>query len=148
MTNTRKGKLVQVYKTDQTTNDPLGNAQFSVNGETITSDDTGYTETILLPVSDTDYELRETQVPAGYTMPEHPSLISVSADQVIYQQGPMSEPQIATGNQNGAYQVNITNNPGVPLPHTGGPGTAGITAVGALLLLASLTALLLRRRRA
>ncbi|MBQ8953001.1 MAG: LPXTG cell wall anchor domain-containing protein [Clostridia bacterium] len=47
-----------------------------------------------------------------------------------------------------SYTLTVTNNPGVALPSTGGPGTTWLTLVGALLALAGLAGLVSRRRRA
>ncbi len=145
-TNTRNRQIVQVYKTDTQDGTALEGAQFTLNGSTITSGPDGYTGTVTLPVRETAYELEETVAPAGYAKLENPSTITVSADGVSYTQGTSGQPTQASINSNGAYQINITNTAGTPLPTTGGIGTTIFYVLGSLLVVGCGVVLVARRR--
>ena len=68
MTNTRKVKTVQIYKVDDSASAaPLEGVEFTLNGETLTTDETGYTEFIYLVPSETAYDLAETTPKEHYT---------------------------------------------------------------------------------
>ena len=154
-TNTGKTYPVTVKKVDQDTGEVLPNAVFALTRKnagdiyvpygTESNPDGIYTTNedgeIALQLPKGDYQLEEQAAPAGYVITDKFVRFTVS------EPGAVTVTQGSHTSLDGTT-LTVTNEPGVELPHTGGPGTAGITAVGALLLLASLTALLLRRRRA
>ena len=93
------------------------------------------------------YHLIETKAPAGYNLKTEPVVITVSKDQVVFQDG---ETEAATDfNFNPTtkvFSMDIPNTPGVELPATGGPGSLGYTFFGAGLALLALLAFLKRRK--
>ena len=132
---------------------PLDGAKFTINGTELVSGskgEKGYTDIIELPVKDTAYELKETKAPDGYNLPENDIQIKVSPDGVKYQQSDDhgGEPKTAAyDSAKGAYVVIVTNNSGVELPNSGGPGTTLYTLGGLMLVIASALMYGFRMRR-
>ncbi|MBR0408473.1 MAG: leucine-rich repeat protein [Clostridia bacterium] len=91
------------------------------------------------------YHLIETKAPAGYNLKTEPVVITVSKNQVVFQDG---ETEAATSFDSGTkvFSMAIPNTPGVELPATGGPGSLGYTFFGAGLALLALLAFLKRRK--
>ncbi|MBQ2658505.1 MAG: hypothetical protein IJF87_08070 [Erysipelotrichaceae bacterium] len=140
-TNARNKVSIIVYKTDTSTPArPLSGAQFTIEGETITSGIDGYTDTVDLNISDTDYELTETVAPEGYIPATNPITIHVSSDGVRYTQSNdnAGESQTADQDDDGNYIIHVTNSTGTELPMTGGPGTAKYMIFGSILMAGSL----------
>ena len=140
-TNARSKVSIIVYKTDTSTPAaPLSGAQFTIEGETITSGTDGYTDTVDLNISDTDYELIETVAPEGYIPATNPITINVSSDGVRYIQSNdnAGESQTADQDKDGNYIIHVTNSAGTELPMTGGPGTAKYMILGSVLIAGSL----------
>jgi LPXTG-motif cell wall-anchored protein len=93
------------------------------------------------------YYLVETKAPDGYNMRTEPVIITVSKTSVTYYDGTTLSQSGAGISQIGdVYQLKVTNDEGVALPNTGGPGTRLFTVLGAVLTLGA-GVLLWRRRR-
>ncbi len=109
VTNTRKAKLVRIYKIDDSDPAvPLANIEFTLNNKPLTTGANGYTDTITLNTSETPYSLAETspnekyaglpaEVPvtvssSGVTVPEETENVSVF--------GP---------DQDGVYTITVVN---------------------------------------
>ncbi len=148
VTNKIVNRKVIVYKTDDNATSPkaLADAVFTINGETLTSGQDGYTEVIELPTSNTPYDLIETEAPAGYNKLTEAVKVTVSSSGVTYQQG-MGQPQTAEKDADGNYVVHVTNNSGYELPNTGGSGTLPYTLGGIALIMASALMYGFRMRR-
>ena len=151
ITNKLVKQHVIVYKTDMN-NVPLEGAVFTINGETLTSGNDGYTAVIDLPVSGDPYDLTETTPPDGYIPLTVPVIVNVSSGGVTYKQENFDGGNLQTAerDKDGNYVIHVRNNPGVILPSTGSFGTLPILAAGAVLMAGSATALALaeiRRRR-
>ena len=154
--NTAKTAQVQFLKTDGA--NPLPGASFelydvnpadhpeatpvftgtsaAVTG--IVTADGGYNELTLL--MGRTYYLKETAAPEGYLPMSEVSTIRIT------EAGAELSPQALKGEDvNGIYVITIPNNPGKPLPNTGGVGTALYTVTG-LGLMAAALALELKRR--
>ena len=90
------------------------------------------------------YYLKETAPPEGYICTDQGWHFQVNADGIIG--------DIGDFDQSGKFRyvntenVTVTNEPGTPLPHTGGPGTRIFTILGSILFLGA-GVLLWRRRR-
>ena len=148
ITNKIVNRKVIVYKTDDNATTPkaLADAEFTINGTTLTSGQDGYTAVIELPTSGTPYDLIETEAPAGYNKLTEAVKVTVSSSGVTYQQG-MGQPQPAEKDADGNYVVHVTNNSGHELPNTGGPGTLPYTLGGIALIMASALVYGFRMRR-
>lgn len=83
------------------------------------------------------YYLKETKAPKGYNLLKAPVEIRIDSAGKIYVDGSTKE---NTGN------VEVKNNSGTLLPHTGGAGTTMIYLVGALLVLGSGVVLASKRK--
>ena len=87
------------------------------------------------------YYLKETAAPEGYLPMSEVSTIRIT------EAGAELSPQALKGEDvNGIYVITIPNNPGKPLPNTGGAGTALYTVTGLGLMAAAALALELKRR--
>ena len=83
------------------------------------------------------YQLVETVAPKGYNLMSSPITFEVTNDKVTYQQG-LKEPADAVKSSDGlTWTITATNNAGVELPHTGGPGTYLYTLCGLALFVAA-----------
>ncbi|MBR2729157.1 MAG: VWA domain-containing protein [Lachnospiraceae bacterium] len=161
--NKAKTKEVQILKTGQDASTPLGGAVFDLYTESAyTSDPQGmpYKANLVsssqaetkgkidlgeLPVG--KYYLVETKAPDGYNMRTDPVVITVSRIAVTYSDGTTLSQSGAGISQIGdVYQLKVTNDEGVALPNTGGPGTRLFTILGSLLILGA-GVLLWRRQR-
>ena len=138
ITNKIVNRKIIVYKTDSGTT-PLSGAKFTIDGNTLTSGEDGYTEAIELAVSGTPYDLVETLAPDGYIKLENPVSVSVGSSGVTYMQPEYDggAPQTAERDVDGNYVIQVRNSNGVELPMTGGPGTLIYTLSGLALILAS-----------
>lgn len=155
--NTAKTARVQLLKTDGA--NPLPGASFelydvnpadhpeatpvftgtSVDVTGIVTADGGYNELTLL--MGRTYYLKETAAPEGYLPMSEVSTIRIT------EAGAELSPQALKGEDvNGIYVITIPNNPGKPLPNTGGAGTALYTVTGLGLMAAAALALELKRR--
>lgn len=114
----------------------------------LTSDSNGKIE--LGALARGKYYLVETSAPAGYILLSAPVEITVAASGVTYtQEGstlPLNGNGISHVEGTDLYTLTVTNNAGVELPNTGGPGTRLFTILGSILILGA-GALLWRRRR-
>ena len=150
VTNKIINRKVIVYKTDsESTPKPLSDAVFTINNETLTSGEDGYTQVIELPVSDTAYDLTETAPPDGYNQLTSAVKVTVSSRGVTYIQAEYDggAPQTAQKDANGNYVVWVRNSTGYELPHTGGPGTFLYTLGGIALIMVSALMYGFRMRR-
>lgn len=97
------------------------------------------------------YYLVETAAPAGYILLSEPVEITVSADEVTYNQSDNSRSKSKAGiihdEVEKTYTLTVTNNAGYELPSTGGPGTRLFTIMGSLLIALAGGIFLWRRRR-
>ena len=152
-TNTGKTYPVTVLKTDETTDAALPDAKFALTKKNDSDiyvvfatesspDGIYYTNSdgeIELNLPAGDYQLREQEPPAGYIITNSIVQFTVAHDGTIS----------VTSGDNASVDdttLKIKNKAGTPLPHTGGPGNAGMTAIGLLLLLGGAVGLFLRRR--
>ena len=93
------------------------------------------------------YKLVETAAPKGYILMPSPVTIIVTSEKVTYQQG-TKQPADAEKSSDGlTWTITATNNPGVELPSTGGPGTTSIYLLGTLLTGIASAGLMMRKRR-
>ena len=92
------------------------------------------------------YYLVETKAPDGYIIRTDPVVITVSKTSVTYNDGTILSQSGSGISQIGdVYQLKVTNDEGIALPNTGGPGTRFFTILGSILILGS--GLLLWRKR-
>ena len=81
------------------------------------------------------YYLVETDAPAGHNLRTDPVVITVSANSVTYDEGTtVSQSGSGISQVGGAYQLTVTNDAGVELRLTGGPGTGLFAVLGTLLV--------------
>ena len=97
-----------------------------------------------------DYYLTEIKAPDGYNLLDHRVKITVSADGTVRAlsdvEGTATSYKVEGPNENGVITITIPNNPGVELPHTGGPGTVVYTVAGAMMITAGVLLFIARRR--
>lgn len=101
-----------------------------------------------LPLRVQDYWLVETKTPAGYT-PLPLTKITIRDNNGNYEVEKGDNPCVTSEKENdGTIKITVVNNPGKPLPHTGGIGTAIYTAIGLILIgIAGLAFLAVSNRR-
>lgn len=96
------------------------------------------------------YHLVETAAPAGYIIKEDAVVITVTADDLIYEDGTNISSD-GTGRKydkaSKVYTLKVSNNAGYELPATGGPGTRLFYLLGMLMIILAGTALIKRDRR-
>lgn len=83
-----------------------------------------------------EYYLAETKAPSGYDLLSDPVEITVKADSVQYKQITNSlslNNEGVSGGRDEGYTLVVTNNAGVELPSTGGPGTRMLYLLGIML---------------
>lgn len=153
---------VMILKTAQDGTKPLPGAVFSLYTEhgynadpkvasktDLVSDEYGIID--LGKLSYGKYYLVETTAPDGYIALSAPVEITVAESGVTYNQNDsslsMSNSGIHYDTETKAYTLTVTNNAGVVLPSTGGPGIGWIRLLGLVLTVASCTVLILRRKR-
>ena len=153
---------VMILKTAQDGTKPLPGAVFSLYTEhgynadpkvasktDLVSDEYGIID--LGKLSYGKYYLVETTAPDGYIALSAPVEITVAESGVTYNQNDsslsMSNNGIHYDTETKAYTLTVTNNAGVVLPSTGGPGIGWIRLLGLVLTVASCTVLILRRKR-
>ena len=94
--------------------------------------------------------LTEIKAPDGYNLLDHRVKITVSADGTVRAlsdvEGTATSYKVEGPNENGVITITIPNNPGVELPHTGGPGTVVYTVAGAMMITAGVLLFIARRR--
>lgn len=124
-------RLLGEDKLAQISNDANGN-----DIQSLTTDENGNVTIEALNYG--TYYLKEITAPAGYNTCE---LIKVVIDQngVTYTIGSNDEINTAVVDTDNAYVINVPNTPGSKLPNTGGNGTKWIFALGAMLVLLSIT---------
>ena len=161
--NDAKTKKVQILKTGQDASTPLGGAVFDLyTAGAYTSSPQGTPfKTNLVSSDQTDtkgridlgslptgtYYLVETKAPDGYNKRTDPVIISVTGTSVTYDDGTtLSQSGSGISQVSGVYQLKVTNDEGVELPNTGGPGTRLFTLLG-VILIAGAGILLWRRQR-
>jgi len=140
ITNKRVEVDIEILKLIKDTKTPLPGAKFTLtlvdeNGHEV---DGGIVRTNLVSGADGKiavdnivpgrYKLEETEPPAGYVKSEGPYYINVSADGTGSVEGTVVYASVD------GHTFTIENEPGVALPHTGGPGTMPLYAVGAALV--------------
>lgn len=134
--------------TDSNCNDESTALKFSLNNNNKYRYDSTKGKTVLTSLETTGhidieglkegtYYLKETKAPKGYNLLKAPVEIRIDSAGKIYVDGSTKE---NTGN------VEVKNNSGTLLPHTGGAGTTMIYLVGALLVLGSGVVLASKRR--
>ena len=93
------------------------------------------------------YKMIETKEPAGYILMSSPVTIVVTNDKVTFQQG-TKQPSDATKSSDGlTWTITASNNPGVVLTSTGGPGTNLIYLFGFLITGIAGTGLVMRKKQ-
>jgi hypothetical protein len=112
-------------------------------------------------VANQDYYLKEVETPAGYRPLSGPIRLRISgttmtgtylptdadgntSEVVLFTQELEAQGSTFSGVY-GGFAIEVPNYTGREIPSTGGPGTAGLTAVGALLVVAALAGLRVRR---
>ncbi|MBQ6635767.1 MAG: VWA domain-containing protein [Lachnospiraceae bacterium] len=162
--NDAKTKEVQILKTGQDASTPLGGAKFDLYTESAymsnpqgtpfkpnlvssnQADTKGKIDLGRIPVG--KYYLVETKAPDGYNMRTDPIVITVSKTSVTYSDGTTLSQSGAGISQIGdVYQLKVTNDEGVELPSTGGPGTCMIYLSGMTLISLAAAGLAMKRRR-
>ena len=144
----RPDSTISLYKTDESGKKHLSGAVFALEdaaGQPI-KDAAGAAITY---TSDTDgklfanehfpagtYYLRETAAPDGYNLLSYRLVLTVpaSGDVTLQAESPGTA-RYSDQDATDAFKFAVANNPGVELPHTGGPGTAPFVALGVLLIL-------------
>ena len=94
------------------------------------------------------YYLVEISAPKGYIPLQDPVIITVSSGEVTYSQENSSLDDSGdgkTGDFHVGYQLKVTNDAGVSLPATGGPGTSLIYILGLMCTGLAGVVLLVRR---
>ena len=118
-----------LYKEDGST--PAADADGKAIGTIKTGTDGKAAIGKLLPGT---YKLVETVAPRGYNLMPAPITIIVTSEKVTFQQG-SKQPMDAEKSSDGlTWTITATNNPGVELPATGGPGTRLFTILGTALI--------------
>ena len=173
--NTRNQQPVSVWKTDLNHNTLTG-ASFALYKAEDYDDSTGRPKDGVTPVVAStvvgangilslgdlavgQYRLVETQAPGGYNPAESAVKIFVNPEGVTAIQG-TGYAEVArnlegnayrqywvTGQNDATWQIRVWNNPGVPLPSTGGPGVDRIYLLGLMFTVVSCAGLLWRRKR-
>ena len=160
-TNKTLTQKVNILKTSQDGTTALPGAVFSLYTENgygadpkeaaktdLTSDGNGGIELGALALG--KYYLAETNAPAGYIPLSEPIIITVSATGVTYNQNnslSLSNGGVNYDETTKTYTLTVTNNVGIELPSTGGPGTGLIYLLGLMLTGLAGTGLMLKRRR-
>ena len=93
-----------------------------------------------------EYTLTEVSPPAGYNKTVQPITFTAGRDGAVQYTNAAANPEPRVTPSSDNKQYTVQNEPGTPLPHTGGPGTTLIYIVGALLVLGGGLALARRRR--
>ena len=101
--------------------------------------------TFELPQSDATYTLTEKTAPAGYNMLTDNVEVRVGTTGVTAMIGTSECRVTGEGSKDKPYVVEVWNNPGTPLPNTGGSGTTILYVLGTVMV-AVAAGLLLRRR--
>ena len=91
----------------------------------------------------TTYTPKETAAPPGYLMPRVTTKILIMNDGTVKLNGEALSQKVVDG----IAEITVTNNPGVPLPSTGGPGAYLYTITGGGVMLLAGAVLLARRKR-
>ncbi len=83
------------------------------------------------------YYLVETQAPEGYSPLTDP--IEITVDATVMAKMSISNLDVKQKTENDVtwFEIEVGNNPGVLLPHTGGPGTTALLVFGSLLVAAA-----------
>lgn len=100
-----------------------------------------------------EYRLLETKAPDGYTLPESAIRITVTDSEVTAMQAgnptniaKQGDENWVAGQDEGARQIQVWNNPGVELPSAGGIGTTIFYILGTILVIGCAIVLISRRR--
>ena len=166
ITNELSAQPVSVWKTDMDHNALTGASFALYTAEDYKESGTDATPVVpdtpvgtngILPLGNLEvgtYRLVETQAPDGYISAASEITIIVSPNAVTGMQGTQPTEVAQKGDQywvagqdDGTWQVRVWNNPGVELPHTGGPGTNLIYLIGIMLTGLAGAGLLLGRRK-
>lgn len=160
-TNKALTQQVIIQKTSQDGATPLPDAVFSLYTElgynadpkmtskiNLTSDQNGKID--LGGLAYGKYYLVETKAPSGYNLLTDPVEITVNANGVQYKQITnslsLSNEGVSGGREEG-YTLVVTNDAGVELPSTGGPGTGMLYLLGILVTALAAASLVMKRRR-
>ena len=156
---------IKILKTSQTGITPLPGAIFdlytregyestpkkTLQTDLVSSAETGKEGIIDLgKLGDGVYYLVEISAPKGYIPLQDPVIITVSSGEVTYSQENSSLDDSGdgkTGDFHVGYQLKVTNDAGVSLSATGGPGTSLIYLLGMMLTGIAVTGLVMRNRR-
>ena len=109
-TNTRKAKKVKIYKVDDSaTPVALSGVGFTLNGETVTTGENGYTDIVTLNVSPDPYDLIETQPVEHYTGLSATVPVTVSETGVTVPNGTENVSVSETPDSDGSYIITVVN---------------------------------------
>ncbi len=108
--------------------------------------------TTVFPLETGVYHLVETTAPDGYNLKGGPVIVTVTSNDVSYDDESSNLSYSGTGKSfdpvEGVYTIKVINASGFELPSTGGPGTYAFYALGFSLVLLAVGLILLRRAKA
>ena len=160
-TNKAATQQVYIYKTDQSSQQPLQGAVFSLYTKAgyeadpqkvlktgLVSDENGMIDLGRVVIG--EYCLVETSAPPGYILLSEPVEITVKENEVLYRQisnSQSSSREGVSGNYESGYTLVVTNNAGYELPSTGGPGRSLFYLLGSVLIVLAGTGIMSVRSR-
>ena len=105
----KSDQIIKIYKVDDSDVEvPLQDAGFSINSQTLTTDETGYTATVALTPSAQPYPLVETAAPAHYEGLSEAVPVTVTASGVTIPAG-IENVTISGPDINGVYTIKVVN---------------------------------------
>ncbi len=109
VTNTRKEKDVRILKVDDSSDPkPLKNVEFTIDSQTLSTGNDGYTRTVTLAASDTAYMLEETGPDKRYNGLGQPVAVTVSSTGVSVPAG-VDNVSVSGPDAEGVYTVRVVN---------------------------------------